>query len=335
MLLIRHGRRTCMARAPRCDECPLRRMCPRAGGGWPAHERAGAPLQRGARAGGHRGRLGRDLRDGPGRDRAAAHDGLPRLPLPPGGAAGGADLPPAAAPAVARRLAGGPADGGLPDLAATSSRPSGWRRRRPPTRASSPACSWSSRRCSGALVLRDRITPLAWAAALVVGAGPVPALGRRAASSNLRGDGLVLLARSRSPRTSWPPRGECAEHDVGALLAVQLGVCGLVCLVIAAAAGSLEAPEGWTVWSALMVTSLVASALGYFVQTLRPAARAARAHRADPGLRARVRRPVRLAAGRRPPVGRRLAGRRADHGRRSWRWRRVPRFRPPRPLPEG
>jgi endonuclease III len=28
VLLIRHGRRTCTARAPRCDECPLLRMCP-------------------------------------------------------------------------------------------------------------------------------------------------------------------------------------------------------------------------------------------------------------------------------------------------------------------
>ena len=26
--LLRHGRRTCVARAPRCGECPLRRMCP-------------------------------------------------------------------------------------------------------------------------------------------------------------------------------------------------------------------------------------------------------------------------------------------------------------------
>ena len=26
--LIRHGRRTCVARAPRCGDCPLRRMCP-------------------------------------------------------------------------------------------------------------------------------------------------------------------------------------------------------------------------------------------------------------------------------------------------------------------
>ena len=28
MLLIRHGRRTCVARSPRCAGCPLRRMCP-------------------------------------------------------------------------------------------------------------------------------------------------------------------------------------------------------------------------------------------------------------------------------------------------------------------
>jgi endonuclease III len=29
--LLRHGRRTCHARAPRCERCPLRRMCPSAG----------------------------------------------------------------------------------------------------------------------------------------------------------------------------------------------------------------------------------------------------------------------------------------------------------------
>jgi endonuclease-3 len=28
VLLIRHGRRTCVARSPHCAECPLRRMCP-------------------------------------------------------------------------------------------------------------------------------------------------------------------------------------------------------------------------------------------------------------------------------------------------------------------
>jgi endonuclease-3 len=32
MALIRHGRRTCTARSPRCGACPLRRMCPYARG---------------------------------------------------------------------------------------------------------------------------------------------------------------------------------------------------------------------------------------------------------------------------------------------------------------
>jgi endonuclease III len=36
MALIRHGRRTCHARAPRCGECPLRRMCPYARAGGPS-----------------------------------------------------------------------------------------------------------------------------------------------------------------------------------------------------------------------------------------------------------------------------------------------------------
>ena len=57
------------------------------------------------------------------------------------------------------------------------------------------------------------------------------------------------------------------DHDVGALLVVQLGLCGIVCLAIAGLAGDLEGPEGSTVWSALIVTSLVASALGFFVQS--------------------------------------------------------------------
>jgi endonuclease-3 len=28
VLMIRHGRRTCAARSPRCEECPLLRLCP-------------------------------------------------------------------------------------------------------------------------------------------------------------------------------------------------------------------------------------------------------------------------------------------------------------------
>jgi drug/metabolite transporter (DMT)-like permease len=57
------------------------------------------------------------------------------------------------------------------------------------------------------------------------------------------------------------------EHHIGALLAVQLGVAGFVPAVLAAVAGDLSVPRGAAVWSALLVTSLVASALGFFVQT--------------------------------------------------------------------
>ena len=57
------------------------------------------------------------------------------------------------------------------------------------------------------------------------------------------------------------------RHDVAALVAVQLTFCGVVCLVAAALAGDLETPRGATVWSALLVTSLLASALGFIVQS--------------------------------------------------------------------
>jgi len=82
-----------------------------------------------------------------------------------------------------------------------------------------------------------------------------------------RGDGLVLLcAVAFAGHILVTARG-VRDHDIGALLVVQLGLCGIVCLTIAGAAGDLERPEGATVWSALIVTSLVASALGFFVQS--------------------------------------------------------------------
>jgi drug/metabolite transporter (DMT)-like permease len=57
------------------------------------------------------------------------------------------------------------------------------------------------------------------------------------------------------------------RHDVAGLAAVQLSVCGFICLVVAALAGELEMPDSGTVWSALVVTSLLASALGFLVQS--------------------------------------------------------------------
>jgi drug/metabolite transporter (DMT)-like permease len=118
----------------------------------------------------------------------------------------------------------------------------------------------------GAVVLRDRMTASAWGAAVVAALG-LYLLSGTSGQFSLRGDGLVLLCALAFSAHILATSRAVADHDVGALLAVQLGVCGVACLVAAAIAGELEAPTGATVWSALIVTSLVASALGFFVQT--------------------------------------------------------------------
>ncbi len=96
--------------------------------------------------------------------------------------------------------------------------------------------------------------------------------------------GLALLAGVGS---NWHPLGDalalgCAvafaahilatdagvrHHPVGGLLVVQLGACGLVCLLGAIFTGHFEFPRGATVWSALLVTAVLASAAGFWVQS--------------------------------------------------------------------
>ena len=118
----------------------------------------------------------------------------------------------------------------------------------------------------GALVLRQRAGRTAWlaAGASALGLFLLSGAGDR---FTLAGDGLVLLcALAFSAHILATDRG-VAGHAVGALVAVQLGVAGAACLAIAGASGDLEAPRGGEVWSALAVTALAASALGFLVQT--------------------------------------------------------------------
>jgi drug/metabolite transporter (DMT)-like permease len=56
------------------------------------------------------------------------------------------------------------------------------------------------------------------------------------------------------------------RHDAIALTLVQMGVCLVGFLVVALALGQLEVPHGWTVWGALLVTGVFASALAYLIQ---------------------------------------------------------------------
>ena len=118
----------------------------------------------------------------------------------------------------------------------------------------------------GAVFLRDRISGIAWGAAGLSALG-LYLLSGSSGDFELRGDGLVVLCAVSFAAHILVTGRAVREHHVGALLVVQLATCGLVCLAAALVAGDIESPEGETVWSALIVTSLVASALGFFVQT--------------------------------------------------------------------
>jgi drug/metabolite transporter (DMT)-like permease len=185
----------------------------------------------------------------------------------------------------------------------------------------------------GAIFLRERIGTAAWAAAGVslVGLYLLSGLG---GDLHLRGDGLVLVAAFALSAHILATARAVRAYDVGALLAIQLGVCGVVPLAIAAAGGQLEPPRGGTVWSALIVTSLVASALGFFVQTFAqqhaPPARTALILAAEPafaGLFGWLLADDRLSATEWLGAGLIMAAILAVEV--------TPRFRPPRPLPEG
>jgi len=185
----------------------------------------------------------------------------------------------------------------------------------------------------GAVFLRQRVPALAWAAAGVSAVG-LYLLSGAGDGLALRGDGLVLLcAFAFAAHILVTARG-VADHDAGALLVVQLCVCGLVCLAIAVMAGDLELPRGATVWSALLITSLVASALGFFVQTYAqrhaPPARTALILTSEPvfaGLFGW------LLAGERLSIVALLGAALILAAIVSMEL--LPRMRPPRPLPEG
>jgi drug/metabolite transporter (DMT)-like permease len=185
----------------------------------------------------------------------------------------------------------------------------------------------------GAIFLRDRVPALVWIAAGVSMFG-LWLLSGSGGEFELRGDGLVLLCAFSLAAHILATARAVVHYDVGALLAVQLGVVGLTCLVIGALAGQLEKPEGATVWSALIVTSLVATALGFFVQSFAqqhaPPARTALILSSEPafaGLFGWLLNDERLTATGWLGAGLIMAA--------IVSVEIVPRFRPPRPLPEG
>ena len=173
----------------------------------------------------------------------------------------------------------------------------------------------------------------AWAAALVSALGLLLLTGG-ANGGSFKGNALVFGCACAFAAHILVTDMAVRRFDVAPLVAIQLTFCGVVCLVAAAVLGDLEAPSGATVWSALLVTSLIASALGFLVQSyaqqIISPARTALILAAEPAF-----------AG---FFGYLLAGDRL--GLAGWTGAAlilgaivavdaVPRLRPPRPLPEG
>jgi drug/metabolite transporter (DMT)-like permease len=118
----------------------------------------------------------------------------------------------------------------------------------------------------GALFFRQHAGWAAWAAAGLSTVG-LYLLSGGGSGGTAAGDLLVLgCAASFAFHILFTGRA-VERHHAGALLAVQLGVCGIATLVAATAAGDLAVPRTAVVWNALVVTSLGATALGFFVQT--------------------------------------------------------------------
>jgi len=118
----------------------------------------------------------------------------------------------------------------------------------------------------GALVLRMRVPPIAYVCAGVAALGLAMLSG---GGGELRplGDGLALGCAVAFAFHILATGRSVARHDVGALLFVQLTACGIVTLVAAVARGEMAVPSGLTVWSALIVTAVFASAFAFFVQS--------------------------------------------------------------------
>ena len=118
----------------------------------------------------------------------------------------------------------------------------------------------------GLVIFRIPVAAVAWAAAGVSALG-LFLLSGVGGDASLRGDGLVFGCACAFAVHILVTERAVRRHDVGALVAVQLTFCGVACFLVAAVLGDLEAPAGATVWSALLVTSLLASALGFMVQS--------------------------------------------------------------------
>jgi drug/metabolite transporter (DMT)-like permease len=115
------------------------------------------------------------------------------------------------------------------------------------------------------VLLRSRISVAAWAGVVVSTGGLALLSGIHGGS--VAGDLLVLAGAAVYSlqivlMERFAPRYDAVAFTLVEMLAACAGLC-----VVALARGDLGVPHGWTVWSALVVTGVFASALAFLVQT--------------------------------------------------------------------
>ena len=117
-----------------------------------------------------------------------------------------------------------------------------------------------------ALVLvRSRIGLPVWGGVVLSTIGLAMLSGIHAGS--VTGDLLVLAAAAVYSLQIVLMERYAPRYDAVAFTFVEMLAAGVALGVVAAALGDLHVPHGWTVWGALLVTGVFASALAFLVQT--------------------------------------------------------------------
>src|SRR5436190_2562216 len=114
-------------------------------------------------------------------------------------------------------------------------------------------------------LFRSRITSAAWAGVAVSTVGLALLSGVHAGSA--AGDLLVLAAAAVYSLQIVLMERFAPRYDAVAFTLVEMGAACVGLGAVALARGELGVPHGWTVWGALVVTGIFASALAFLVQT--------------------------------------------------------------------
>ena len=116
----------------------------------------------------------------------------------------------------------------------------------------------------GLVLFRTRVGAEVWLGVVlsVVGLGLLSGVH----AGSFGGDALVLASTSAQALQIVLVERYATRYDAIALTFVEMATCFAGFLAIALALGDLSVPRGWTVWGALLVTAVFASALAYLIQ---------------------------------------------------------------------